>query len=348
MRTKFDPWTGRLADRHRARAPRRRAVVPVGPHRRRHRPPRLRQDPRPAHPRPPRRPRRRPGHPHQGRRPAPHHHRPPSRRPARRRARPVRARHRPPRTRSGTPIAGCVDPMVAERRAKAFTAGTVRTAATRRLRRRRRPLLRRRSRQSPAGLLPRRRPHRRAPSTTSCAGSPTRSAHPNPPRSCANTPTPPPFWHGLLHGALTGDDRTAGNTITTVQQALSLFFQPDIRRRCIPGPGRPATDIADLIGRPRHHLPARPRRPLRVRVTADDRRRRTHPRHRPRPGQQQPVGTAVPTDAGLPGRTALHRTAADPADPDGQRTRAGDQLHLRRPDLAPSSWRSSAKPKPAP
>jgi type IV secretion system protein VirD4 len=58
-----------------------------------------------------------------------------------------------------------------------------------------------------------------------------------------------PFWHGLLHGALRGDDRTAGNTITTVQQAMSLFFQEDIRRRSIPGPGRPATDIAEVIRR---------------------------------------------------------------------------------------------------
>jgi type IV secretion system protein VirD4 len=58
-----------------------------------------------------------------------------------------------------------------------------------------------------------------------------------------------PFWHGLLHGALNGDDRTAGNTVTTVQQAVSLFFQADIRRRCIPSPGRPATDLADVIRR---------------------------------------------------------------------------------------------------
>ena len=42
-----------------------------------------------------------------------------------------------------------------------------------------------------------------------------------------------PYWLGLLQGALHGDDRTAGNTITTVQQALSLFFQEQIRRRCI-------------------------------------------------------------------------------------------------------------------
>ena len=53
-------------------------------------------------------------------------------------------------------------------------------------------------------------------------------------------------WHGLL---LQGDDRTAGNTITTVQQAMSLFFQDDIRRRCVPGRGRPATDLAELIRR---------------------------------------------------------------------------------------------------
>ena len=58
-----------------------------------------------------------------------------------------------------------------------------------------------------------------------------------------------PFWHGLLHGALHGDDRTAGNTITTVQQAMSLFFQDDIRRRCVPGARRPATDMAEVIRR---------------------------------------------------------------------------------------------------
>ena len=56
-----------------------------------------------------------------------------------------------------------------------------------------------------------------------------------------------PFWHGLLQGALHGDHRTAGNTITTVQQAMSLFFQEPIRRRCVPGPGRPATDIGEVI-----------------------------------------------------------------------------------------------------
>jgi type IV secretion system protein VirD4 len=55
------------------------------------------------------------------------------------------------------------------------------------------------------------------------------------------------FWDGLLRGALHGDDRTAGNTATTVQQAMALFFQSSIRERCVPGPGRPATDIAEVI-----------------------------------------------------------------------------------------------------
>jgi type IV secretion system protein VirD4 len=32
-----------------------------------------------------------------------------------------------------------------------------------------------------------------------------------------------------------------------VQQALALFFQADIRRRCTPAPGRPATDIPALL-----------------------------------------------------------------------------------------------------
>jgi len=40
-------------------------------------------------------------------------------------------------------------------------------------------------------------------------------------------------WHGPLQGVLTGDDRTAGNTVTAIQQAMALFFHPDIRRRCV-------------------------------------------------------------------------------------------------------------------
>jgi type IV secretion system protein VirD4 len=34
-----------------------------------------------------------------------------------------------------------------------------------------------------------------------------------------------------------------------VQQALGLFFQTDLRRRCTPSPGRPSTDVDDIINR---------------------------------------------------------------------------------------------------
>ena len=60
-------------------------------------------------------------------------------------------------------------------------------------------------------------------------------------------PAAEPLWDGLLRGALYGDERTAGNTITTVQQAMSLFFQRSIRERCVPSATRPATDLEALI-----------------------------------------------------------------------------------------------------
>ena len=50
------------------------------------------------------------------------------------------------------------------------------------------------------------------------------------------------YWHGLLQGALHGDDRTAGNTITTVQQAMSLFFKTT------------SADAASRVGATRHGL----------------------------------------------------------------------------------------------
>lgn len=60
-------------------------------------------------------------------------------------------------------------------------------------------------------------------------------------------PAAEPLWDGLLRGALFGDERTAGNTITTVQQAMALFFQRSIRERCVPSASRPATDLEALI-----------------------------------------------------------------------------------------------------
>jgi type IV secretion system protein VirD4 len=146
------------------------------------------------------------------------------------------------------PIDGCVDPMVAERRAKAFTAGTVKGAvhgghgddAARFY-------------AAEASKVIQAYFHAAALTGRSLEEVLRWVANPmsttDPTEILREHPHAAPFWHGLLHGALHGDDRTAGNTTTTVQQAMSLFFQEDIRRRCLPGPGRPATDIADVIRR---------------------------------------------------------------------------------------------------
>jgi type IV secretion system protein VirD4 len=146
------------------------------------------------------------------------------------------------------PIDGCVDPMVAERRAKAFTAGTVKGAvhgghgddAARFY-------------AAEAAKVIQAYFHAAALTGRSLQEVLRWVANPmsttDPTEILREHPHAAPFWHGLLHGALHGDDRTAGNTTTTVQQAMSLFFQEDIRRRCLPGPGRPATDIAEVIRR---------------------------------------------------------------------------------------------------
>jgi type IV secretion system protein VirD4 len=146
------------------------------------------------------------------------------------------------------PIVGCVDPMVAERRAKAFTAGTVKGAvagghgddAARFY-------------AAEASKVVQAFFHAAAlaghglEEVLRWVANPRAATEPT--EILREHPHAAPFWHGLLHGALRGDDRTAGNTITTVQQALSLFFQADIRRRCVPSKGRGATDIADVIAR---------------------------------------------------------------------------------------------------
>jgi type IV secretion system protein VirD4 len=144
------------------------------------------------------------------------------------------------------PVAGCVDSMLAERRAKAFTAGTVRGAV--------------------AGGA-----HDDAARFYAAEGAKVLQAffhaaaltgrtldhvlewvadpkHATEPEEILRThPQAAPFWDGLLRGALHGDDRTAGNTATTVQQSMALFFQAPIRQRCVPGPRRPATEVAEVI-----------------------------------------------------------------------------------------------------
>jgi type IV secretion system protein VirD4 len=146
------------------------------------------------------------------------------------------------------PIAGCVDPMVAERRAKAFTAGRIKAAlgggygddAARFY-------------AAEAAKVIQAFFHAAALTGRSLDDVLRWVANPasasEPAEILLQHPHAAPFWLGLLHGALHGDERTAGNTITTVQQAMGLFFQEQIRRRCMPSHGRPATDLAEVIRR---------------------------------------------------------------------------------------------------
>ena len=146
------------------------------------------------------------------------------------------------------PVAGCSDSMVAERRAKAFTAGTVKGAVTRGAG----DDAARFYAAEGAKVL---QSYFHAADLTGGSledvlGWVADPQNAGAPEEILRTHLrAAPLWDGLLRGALHGDDRTAGNTITTVQQALALFFQEPIRRRCTPGPGRGATDLVDLIRR---------------------------------------------------------------------------------------------------
>jgi len=146
------------------------------------------------------------------------------------------------------PIAGCDDSMVAERRAKAFTAGTVKGAAGRGAGDDAARFYAAEAAKVLQAFL-----HAAALSGATLddvllwIADPRSAAQPE--EVLRTSKRAAPFWDGLLRGALFGDDRTAGNTITTVQQATALFFQESIRRRCAPGPDRPATDLRQVIER---------------------------------------------------------------------------------------------------
>jgi hypothetical protein len=146
------------------------------------------------------------------------------------------------------PVADCVDPKVAEKRAKAFAAGTVTGAVTG-------------GRQDGAARFYAAETAKVLQGFLHAAALTGRSlehilewvANPvaaeQPAEILQQHPHAARFWDGLLSGALHGSADTVGNTVTTVQQAMGLFFQPEIRRRCVPSVGRPATDIAEVIGR---------------------------------------------------------------------------------------------------
>jgi type IV secretion system protein VirD4 len=136
------------------------------------------------------------------------------------------------------PVDGCADSMTAERRAKAFTAGTVRGAVSRGAG----DEAARFYAAEGAKVL---QAYFHAAALTGASldhvlmwiADPHNASQPE--EILRTHPAAAPFWDGLLRGALHGDDRTAGNTITTVQQAMSLFFQESIRRRCCLVPGSP-------------------------------------------------------------------------------------------------------------
>lgn len=146
------------------------------------------------------------------------------------------------------PVAGCRDPMLAERRAKAFTAGTVRGAVNRGAGDDAARFYAAEGAKVLQAYL-----HAAALAEASVEDVLGWLADPHnavqPEEVLRTHSDAAPFWDGLLRGALHGDDRTAGNTITTVQQSMALFFQQSIRLRCTPSHGRPATDLADLIRR---------------------------------------------------------------------------------------------------
>jgi len=144
------------------------------------------------------------------------------------------------------PVAGCVDPKVAEKRAKAFAAGTVTGAVNG-------------GRQDGAARFYAAETAKVLQGFLHAAALTGRTlehvlewvANPvaaeQPAEILQQHAHAARFWDGLLSGALHGSPDTVGNTVTTVQQTMALFFQPEIRARCLPSPGRPATDIAGLI-----------------------------------------------------------------------------------------------------
>ncbi|WP_245916748.1 type IV secretory system conjugative DNA transfer family protein [Nocardioides gansuensis] len=144
------------------------------------------------------------------------------------------------------PILGCEDAMLAERRAKAFAAGTVKGATAQSTDQAARFYAGECAKVLQAYL------HAAAiagiglEDVLTWVSSPRQ--YPQAEEILRTHPAAEPLWDGLLRGALYGDERTAGNTITTVQQAMALFFQRSIRERCVPSARRPATDLAALIG----------------------------------------------------------------------------------------------------
>lgn len=131
------------------------------------------------------------------------------------------------------PIAGCVDPLTAERRAKAFCAGTIRGALSQGQHDAAARFYAAEAAKVLQGFF-----HaaaltgRTLDQLLQWVAKPRKATEPA--EILRTHPHAARFWVGLLDGALRGDDRTAANTVTTVQQAMNLFFQEQIRARCVP------------------------------------------------------------------------------------------------------------------
>lgn len=140
------------------------------------------------------------------------------------------------------PVAGCEDPMVAQRRAKAFCAGTILKSAQEDSAARFYAAEAAKVLQgwfhaaALAGYTVER--------ITQWAADPT---HAQEALTVLNGPAATPLWGSLVNATLTGDADTVGNTISTIQSALAVFFQADMMRRCVPSPEHPATAIASII-----------------------------------------------------------------------------------------------------
>jgi hypothetical protein len=144
------------------------------------------------------------------------------------------------------PVAGCVDPKIAERRAKAFAAGTITGAVSGgRADNAARFYAAETAKVLQCFLHAAALTGRDIQDVLGWVANPVAAEQPA--EILRQHTYAARFWDGLLDGALHGSADTVGNTVTTVQQAMALFFQPDIRARCTPRPGRPATDIAALI-----------------------------------------------------------------------------------------------------
>lgn len=143
------------------------------------------------------------------------------------------------------PIAGCEDAMLAERRAKAFANGTIKGATAQSTDQAARFYAGECAKVLQAYFHAAAIAQKTLGEVLMWVSSPRE--YPQAEEILRTHPAAEPLWDGLLRGALYGDERTAGNTITTVQQSMALFFQRSIRERCIPSATRPVTDVEALI-----------------------------------------------------------------------------------------------------